>query len=106
MERNRLGRDGRFVWTSSSRGSRKKYRCCVGSHRIVHDECSDAHGSGFPGLWIRDDAIQPADGVILSPENIVDSLRQQGVAGEHLNVRQVRLQAILDNFLENWNPGT
>ncbi len=76
------------------------------SHRIVHDECRDAHGSGFPSLWIRDAAIQPADGVILSPEDIGDFLRQQGVAGEQLDALQARLQAILDDFLENWNPGT
>jgi cystathionine gamma-synthase len=76
------------------------------SQRIVHDECRDAHGNGFPSLWIGDQAIQPADGVILSPEDICDFLRQQGETGGHLNAVQARLQVILDDFLENWNPGS
>lgn len=76
------------------------------SHTIVHDECRDAHGNGFPSLWIRAAAIQPADGVILSPEDICDFLRQQGEPDERVAVLQVRLQAILDDFLENWNQDT
>ncbi|MEW6165910.1 MAG: hypothetical protein AB1642_12690 [Pseudomonadota bacterium] len=76
------------------------------SQTIVHDECRDAHGDGFPSLWIRDVAIQPADGVILSPEDICDFLRQQGEPGERMDVLQARLQVILDDFLEHWNPGT
>jgi cystathionine gamma-synthase len=76
------------------------------SQRIVHDECRDAHGNGFPSLWIGDQAIQPADGVILSPEDICDFLRQQGETSGHLNAVQARLQVILDDFLENWNPGS
>ena len=76
------------------------------SHTIVHDECRDAHGAGFPSLWIRDAAIQPADGVILSPEDIGDHLRRQGEPDERVAALQARLQAILDDFLENWDPGT
>jgi cystathionine gamma-synthase len=76
------------------------------SHRIVHDECRDAHGNGFPSLWIRDAAIQPADGVILSPEDICDFLRQQDAADDRIDALLARLQVILDDFLENWDPGT
>jgi cystathionine gamma-synthase len=76
------------------------------SHRIVHDECRDAHGNGFPSLWIRDAAIQPADGVILSPEDICDFLKQNGVTTELADALLIRLQAILDDFLDTWNPGT
>lgn len=76
------------------------------SHCIVHDECRDAHGNGFPSLWIRDVAIQPGDGVILSPEDIGDYLRRQGEPDKRVATLQVRLQAILDDFLENWNPET
>jgi len=76
------------------------------SHRIVHDECRDAHGSGFPSLWIRDEAIQPSDGVILSPDDICAFLEQQGIAAEHADGLRLRLQATLDEFLETWAPET
>ena len=76
------------------------------SHRIVHDECRDAHGSGFPSLWIRNSAIQPADGVILSPEDICLYLAHQGVERERIDALSARLQAILDDFLENWAGGS
>ena len=69
------------------------------SQRIVHDECRDAHGNGFPSLWVRDVAIQPADGVILSPEDICGFLRQHGVAAERADALLTRFQAILDDFL-------
>jgi cystathionine gamma-synthase len=76
------------------------------SHTIIHDECRDAHGEGFPSLWIRDVAIQPADGVILAPEDICAFLQQNGVATELADALLIRLQAILDDFLDTWNPGT
>lgn len=76
------------------------------SHQIIHDECRDAHGEGFPSLWIRDATIQPADGVILSPEDIGDYLKQQGIADATVSTLQQRLQSILDDFLETWAPGT
>lgn len=75
------------------------------SQRIVHDECRDAHGNGFPSLWIRDAAIQPADGVILAPEDICAYLRQNGIDAARAGGLQLRLQAILDDFLDTWNPG-
>jgi cystathionine gamma-synthase len=74
------------------------------SHRIVHDECRDAHGNGFPSLWVRDTAIQPSDGVILSPEDICLYLAQQGLAAERTEALRERLTAILDDFLENYAP--
>lgn len=71
------------------------------SQRIVHDECRDAHGNGFPSLWVRDVAIQPADGVILSPEDICDYLRQHGIEPCRVEALQLRLTTILDGFLED-----
>ena len=71
---------------------------------VVHDECRDAHGAGFPSLWVCDVAIQPADGVILSPQDICDFLQRQAVDEERLGRLYPGLQAILDDFLENWNP--
>lgn len=70
------------------------------SHRIVHDESRDAHGNGFPSLWIRDVAIQPDDGVILSPGDICTFLRQKDLPAERVDALLIRLQGILDDFLE------
>lgn len=74
------------------------------SHNVVHDSCRDAHGNGFPSLWICDAALQPADGVILAPEDICDFLKADGVAADQADALLLRLQAILDEFLESWNP--
>jgi cystathionine gamma-synthase len=74
------------------------------SHSIVHDDCRDAHGNGFPSLWIGDAALQPADGVILAPEDICAFLAAQGVADERVAALLLRLQAILDDFLESASP--
>jgi hypothetical protein len=53
---------------------------------------------------VRDTAIQPADGAILTPEDICDWLRQNGVDDPRADALQQRLQAVLDDFLENWAP--
>ncbi|MDO8933761.1 MAG: hypothetical protein Q7U97_15315 [Rhodocyclaceae bacterium] len=74
------------------------------THRIVHDECRDAHGEGYPSLWIHDAAIQPADGVILSPDDICDYLGQHGVEPDRIDVLHPRLTTTLDDFLEHWAP--
>jgi cystathionine gamma-synthase len=70
-------------------------------HSVVHDECRDAHGNGFPSLWIGDAALQPADGVILAPEDICGFLTSQGVPADRIAALLLRLQAILGDFLEN-----
>lgn len=75
-----------------------------GTHRIVHSDCRNAHGDGFPSLWVGDIALQPADGVILSPEDICAHLARQGTATERLEGLRSRLTTILDDFLETWNP--
>lgn len=65
---------------------------------IVHTDCRDAHGDGFPALLVNGLALQPGDGVILSPNDIITALSQAGIATPP-GVLQ-RLQAIEDNFLE------
>ena len=37
------------------------------ARRVVHTEYRDAHGEGSPALLLKAVALQPADGVILSP---------------------------------------
>ncbi|MFA5083164.1 MAG: hypothetical protein WC474_11505, partial [Hydrogenophilaceae bacterium] len=39
-----------------------------------------AHGEGFPSLWLNGAAVQPADGVILMPADILTALAGHGVA--------------------------
>jgi len=73
-------------------------------HSVVHDECRDAHGNGFPSLWIRDVALQPADGVILSPEDVCNQLRKFDIDGSRVEGLLPTLQTVLDDFLETWNP--
>jgi len=67
---------------------------------IVHTDCRDAHGEGFPSLLLNGIALQPSDGVILSPADIHAELAR---LAPHLtdgqNILQ-RLEAIQDNFLE------
>lgn len=68
--------------------------------RLVHSDCRDAHGAGFPSLWIGDIALQPADGVILAPDDVAAHLSGLGVAPARLASLRTRLDAILDEFLE------
>jgi cystathionine gamma-synthase len=73
-------------------------------HRVVHSECRDAHGDGFPSLWIRGAALQPDDGVILSPDDICRRLSELGIAPEHVDTLRSRLTEVLDDFLATWAP--
>lgn len=72
-------------------------------HQVVHDDCRDAHGNGFPSLWLGDRAVQPADGVILSPEDICIRLEEIGVGVAGVGALRLRLEAILDDFLGSWS---
>jgi cystathionine gamma-synthase len=70
------------------------------ARRIIHTDCRDAHGEGFPSLLVKGVALQPSDGVILSPEDIC-----AGLAGAALDLSAVpdlaaRLEAIQERFLE------
>ena len=66
----------------------------------VYTDCRDAHGAGFPSLLLNGIALQPSDGVILSPEDIHAELAR---LAPHLTGGQdilQRLEAIQNNFLE------
>lgn len=66
----------------------------------VYTGCRDAHGEGFPSLLLNGIALQPSDGVILSPTDIHAELAR---VAPHLTGKQdivQRLEAIQDNFLE------
>jgi|GEM_PF-134892 MFS family permease len=42
----------------------------------------DAHGHGFPSIWINDTPVQPSDGVIVMPADVLASLGTAGVAAD------------------------
>lgn len=74
---------------------------CLGvAKRVIHSECRDAHGEGFPSLLVKGVALQPSDGVILSPEDICSGLASAGLDLSAVPDLAVRLEAIQDRFLE------
>ncbi len=68
--------------------------------RVIHTDCRDAHGEGFPAMWVNGVALQPSDGVILSPEDIHAGLATIGVDPSAAPDLLARLEAILEHFLE------
>ncbi len=69
------------------------------SHRIVHGEERDAHGNGFPSLWIGDAALQPEDFFMLTPADIRAHLAGLGIDPARLDMLERRLQEIHDEFV-------
>ncbi|MBS4097457.1 MAG: hypothetical protein KGZ83_11565 [Sulfuricella sp.] len=63
---------------------------------IVYTDCRDAHGAGFPSLLLNGMALQPGDGVILSPHDLVTALAGFNPAPDLLQ----RLQTIEDKLLQ------
>lgn len=70
------------------------------SRRVLHSECRDAHGDGFPALLLHGVALKPSDGVILSPQDICDGLASSGIDLSVLPDLSARLEAIQERFLE------
>lgn len=60
----------------------------------------EAHGAGYPSLLLEDVAIQPADGVILMPADILVALAAHGVADEVMTGLAEALEAPLERMLE------
>lgn len=60
----------------------------------------DAHGEGFPSLWLNGTAIQPEDGVILMPADILSRLKVHGVPEESLPGLVEALEVPLNRMLE------
>ena len=69
------------------------------SRSVVHSEERDAHGEGFPSLWIRDVALQPEDYFMLTPADIRAHLAGLGIEPARLDMIELRLQAIHDEFV-------
>ncbi len=70
-------------------------RQCLGAEvETVFSAERCAHGAGFPALWLNGQAVQPADGVILMPEDILQVL--DAIPTE----QTVQLTALLNAALE------
>ena len=70
------------------------------ARRIVHTDCRDAHGEGFPSLLVMGVTLQPSDGVILSPQDICAGLADAGLDWRAVPDLEARLEAIQERFLE------
>lgn len=60
----------------------------------------DAHGHGFPSLWLAGQPVQPADGVILMPSDLCAALETLGHSAESLLGLAEALEAPLERMLE------
>jgi cystathionine gamma-synthase len=67
---------------------------------LVFTATRDAHGEGFPSLWLNGVPVPPADGVILMPADVLAGLTAHGVAEEALLGLAEALEALLDRMLE------
>lgn len=72
------------------------------ARRVVHTERRDAHGEGSPALLLKAVALQPSDGIILSPEDICAGLAAAGLDWSAVPDLTARLDAIQEQFLEEF----
>lgn len=75
------------------------------SHAIVHSENRDAHGEGFPSLWVRDVVLQPEDCFMLTADDICGYLSSLDIESAVIRILHPQLQAILDEFIESASKG-
>ena len=67
---------------------------------VVISEARDAHGAGFPSLLLNGAAVQPEDGAILTPADIIAALAAHGLSEEILTALAEALEAPLERMLE------
>jgi cystathionine gamma-synthase len=67
---------------------------------LVISTTRDAHGEGFPSLWLNGSALQPEDGVILMPADILVGLAALGVPEEAMLGLAEALESLLDRMFE------
>ena len=70
-------------------------------HSVVHSEERDAHGEGFPSLWIGDVSVQPEDYFMITADDICRQLADLGVDALTRDALRLRLQSIFDDFVES-----
>jgi cystathionine gamma-synthase len=67
---------------------------------VIFSETRDAHGEGFPSLWLNGSAVQPEDGMIVMPADVLTALAAHGMAGETLTGLAEALETPLERMLE------
>lgn len=67
---------------------------------LVFSDRRDAHGEGFPSLWLNGAPVQPGDGVILMPADLLAQLTAHGLPDDALFGLAEALEAPLDRMLE------
>jgi cystathionine gamma-synthase len=67
---------------------------------LVVSTTRNAHGDGFPSLWLNGTAVQPEDGVILMPADVLAGLKAHGVPEEAMLGLVEALEAPLERMLE------
>lgn len=70
------------------------------SAEVVFSETRDAHGEGFPSLWLNGAAVQPEDGMIVMPTDITATLAAQGISEEAMTGLAEALEAPLERMLD------
>lgn len=68
--------------------------------RVVVSKQRDAHGDGYPSLWLNGAALQPNDGVILMPADLLAGLQSHGVSLDAMMGLAEALEAPLERMLE------
>lgn len=67
---------------------------------VVFSATRDAHGEGFPSLWVNGAAIQPEDGMIVMPADVLGHLTAHGMSEEALMGLAEALEAPLERMLD------
>lgn len=74
--------------------------CSLGlTTRLIHSECRDAHGGGFPCMVLKGVVLKPSDGVILSPQDSCAGLTNAGIDLSVAPDLAVRLEEVQESFL-------
>ncbi|QFY88354.1 hypothetical protein D5125_02030 [Magnetovirga frankeli] len=60
----------------------------------------DAHGQGYPSLWLAGRPVAPADGVIIMPADLLAALRAAGLSEENLQGLAEGLEEPLERMME------
>jgi cystathionine gamma-synthase len=67
---------------------------------VVFSAMRDAHGEGFPSLWLNGAAVQPEDGMIVMPADITAALAAHGMSDEAITGLAEALEAPLEHMLD------
>jgi cystathionine gamma-synthase len=69
---------------------------------VKYCESNGERGDGPPALLIGETLVEPSDGVIVSPEDLVEGLSDSGTA-DRLNKLHRILDAVQEQMMEEWS---